>query len=249
MDGPWDAPLELRDQYADAEDPRPGEFVEVPNRWLVEDYDPDDLLSVVHAYAGQVSLLDLCLGGFCEQLNDSGLTADTQLTLIGARLSAGRTSARRFLRRRRDHELVGIPWLMRFADGQGRFARSQALVQPPDLPGTLLDLLAADRGNVDAGNASSLLDIITEQRESIRERAYLISRDEQAIRTPAWFLRQPLGEPPELYAKPSDRWEVNEVARLCPQVVAGLQAALSQICAGHEDQLPRLADELVIELD
>jgi hypothetical protein len=195
--------------------------------------------------------LDLCLGGFCEQLNDSGLTVDTQLTLIGARgFPLGEHRRVGSCDEALYHELVCIPWLMRFPDGQGRLARSQALVQPPDLPGALLDLLAADRGNVGAGNASSLLDIATEQRESIRERAYLISRDEQAIRTPAWFLRQPLGGAPELYAKPSDRWEVNEVSRLCPHVVAGLQAALAEIShAGHEDQLPRLADELVIELD
>jgi hypothetical protein len=32
---------------------------------------------------------------------------------------------------------------------------------------------------------------------------------------------------PELYAKPSDRWEVNEVAKLLPDVVAALQSVLA----------------------
>jgi hypothetical protein len=54
----------------------------------------------------------------------------------------------------------------------------------------------------------------------------------------------------ELYSKPSDRWEVNEVANLCPEIVADLQAALAETAqAGPESQLPPLGDALVREVD
>src|SRR5581483_4870224 len=62
MTGPWDAPLELRYQFADEEDPDPPSFVQPPNLLLPQGFDPDQLLGFVHAYAGQVALADMCLG-------------------------------------------------------------------------------------------------------------------------------------------------------------------------------------------
>jgi hypothetical protein len=52
------------------------------------------------------------------------------------------------------------------------------------------------------------------------------------VRTESWFLRTPAaalegGEStPELYVKPDDRWDANEVASRCPQEVGELQALL-----------------------
>src|SRR5205085_8612405 len=62
MSGPWDAPLALRYQFADEDDPDPPNFVEPPNLLLPGDFDPDQLLGFVHSYAGQVVLADMCLG-------------------------------------------------------------------------------------------------------------------------------------------------------------------------------------------
>ena len=81
---PWDAPLEFRNRYAEEEDPEPPKFVQVPDYRLADDYDPDELLGITHAYAGQVSLWDLCLGAFLDHLAESGLVARTQLTLLSA---------------------------------------------------------------------------------------------------------------------------------------------------------------------
>ncbi|HWC90426.1 MAG TPA: hypothetical protein VG433_12245, partial [Pirellulales bacterium] len=54
----WDAPLELRNHYADPDEPLPPELVAPPRLVLDEDYDPDELLGYSQAYAGQVSALD-----------------------------------------------------------------------------------------------------------------------------------------------------------------------------------------------
>ena len=44
MSGAWDAPLELRYQFADEEDPEPPDFVVPPNAVLPQEFDPDGLL-------------------------------------------------------------------------------------------------------------------------------------------------------------------------------------------------------------
>ena len=86
-------------------------------------------------------------------------------------------------------------------------------------------------------------------RELLRDRALLISRHDRAIRTPGWYLRRPDSGPAELYAKPSDRWEVNEVAKLLPEVTAGLQDALTELEQAGEATLPPLPDLLVSVMD
>jgi hypothetical protein len=251
MGGAWDAPLPLRNQYADEEDPTPSECVEVPDRRLSEDYDPDELLRVVHAYAGQVTLLDACLGALLAHLEETGLAATTQSTLLSARgFPLGEHQRIGTCDEALYNESVQIPWLMRFPDGTGALARSQALVQPSDLPGTLLDWLGLVSDELPGAPAVSLLPIVRGQKSSTRDQIRMVSAHDRAIRTPAWFLRTGEHGPAELYTKPSDRWEKNEVARLCGNVVSGLENALAESGqAGQDGERPPLADILVTEVD
>ncbi|HEV3138051.1 MAG TPA: sulfatase-like hydrolase/transferase [Pirellulales bacterium] len=251
MAGAWDAPLEFRNRYADEEDPRPPDFAIVPDRWLRADYDPDERLGIIHAYAGQVTLLDLCLGALVDQLRQSPFDANTLLTLISARgFPLGEHRRIGACDEALYNETVQIPWLMRFPDGLGKLARSQSLVQPADLPLTLLEWLDLDRSHFGTPHASSLLGIIRHDVDMIRDRAWIVSRHDQALRTPAWLLRQPTTGTAELYAKASDRWEVSEVANRLSEVVGGLQAALEEMKqAGPQDRLPPLAATLVTEVD
>jgi hypothetical protein len=138
---------------------------------------------------------------------------------------------------------------MRFSDGIGRMARSQALVTLSDLPGTLLEWLDVDRKNLADGRATSLMPIVRGDQQMLRDHVYLTSGRERAIRTPAWFLRQPEDGTVELYAKPGDRWEVNEAARLCEEVVVGLQQALAAHEQAGEAGVPPLGEELVSQWD
>ena len=251
MAGAWDAPLEFRNRYADEEDPRPPDFASVPDRWLKANFDPDERLGITHAYAGQVTLLDFCLGTLLDHLRDSGFDANTLVTLISARgFPLGEHRRIGVCDEALYNETVQIPWLMRFPDGLGKLARSQSLVQPADLPWTFLDWLDLDRSRFAASHASSLLGIVRGDVETVRDRAWIVSRHEQALRTPGWFLRQPITGAAELYAKASDRWEVNEVADRLSEVVAGLQAALAEMeQAGPQNHLSPLAERLVTEVD
>ena len=251
MGGPWDAPYEMRVQYADEEDPPPPEFFAPPELRLPADYDPDELLGITHAYCGQVALMDHCLGQLAERLDAPHLAERTQLTLLGARgfplgehLRVGPCDNALY------NELVQTPWILRFPEELGRLTRTQALVRPADLGGTLLDWLTIDRADFAGGRSTSLLGLIRGEQNAVRDRIVLRSTHDRALRTRAWLLREPDEGPAELYAKPGDRWEVNEVASLCPEVVAGLQTALAEsLAADGADRTAPLADPLVTEVD
>jgi len=243
----WDAPSEFRARYWEEGDPEPPEGADVPDRLLEDNYDPDELLAAVQAYAGQVTLLDACLGGLLEQLADSPAGEQTLLVV---------TSPRGFPlgeHRRLGHadgalygELVQVPLMIRMPDGVGAAARSQALVQPADLWATLLDAWGIDPLPASPTGAS-LLPLLREQGTIERDHVCSIGdAGQRAIRTPAWYLRQE-GRP-ELFAKPDDRWEANDVAARCGEVVECLEEAAEQyrqaVAAGSTADLSPLADVL-----
>ena len=186
----WDAPLSFRRAYKDEDDPEPPTGADVPEQTLAEDHDPDELLGIVHSYAGQVSLLDSCLEAFLEFLKDLK-AADQPLLAI--------TSSRGFpLGEHRRvgpcdealyGELVQVPLLLRFPDGTGAAARSQALVEPADLWATFSEWW--QNGPAPASPAAaSLIQVVRQDITVIRDRLCIAGRgDQRAIRTPAWYFR------------------------------------------------------------
>jgi len=230
MAGAWDAPFEMRGQYADEEDPTPPDFFTPPDRFLGEDFDPDDLLGTAHAYAGQVSLLDTCLGVFLETFKASPLSKNTLLAVVGARgFPLGEHRRVGPCDEPLYNETIHVPLLLRFPEGRGAMNRSQALVQLADLPATLRAWHGAPSASPAAG--SSLLPLVQGERPAIRDRLVLRSRQDRALRTPAWHYREPLapGATGELFAKPDDRWEINEVADRMGEVVTAAHELLEQL--------------------
>ncbi len=157
MTSRWDAPLPLRRQYDDPEDPPSPDFVAVPDQQLAEDHDPDELLGIVHAYAGQVSLIDALLGVLHEALIECAARASTLFCLLGVRGFAlgehgriGSDDAGLY------SELAHIPWLFRFPDGLAALRRSSALVQQQDLPATLAAWWGLDLHGAASTRARSL---------------------------------------------------------------------------------------------
>ena len=112
----WDAPLELRNRYADEGDPPPSESVEVPCRPLPENFDPDELLTIVQAYAAQASLLDACLAGLLDALAESSAAPNTLVAVLSAQgISTGRArpASARPLMRPSIARTTQLPWLLR----------------------------------------------------------------------------------------------------------------------------------------
>ncbi len=247
----WDAPLKFREAYCEQGDPQPPDSADVPDRMLPADHDPDELLGIVQSYAGQVTLLDTCLGAmleFLEGLPAGRFAKKTLLALCSARgfplgehRRVGPCDDALF------GELVHVPWMMYFPDAAGAAARHRALVEPADLWATLLDWWGVDAAPP-SPTAGSVMPIVRQEAEMLRDRLCITgSGAERAIRTPAWYLRA--SDEPELFAKPDDRWEVNNVASRCREVVECLQDALVQyertLSAGRVSDLPPLGDLLL----
>lgn len=270
----WDAPLELRDQYRDEDDPRSADSADVPDRRLPMDFDPDELLAIVHAYAGQVSLLDLFLGGLLDGSAGLPAAANTLLAVVSARgFPLGEHGRIGGCDDALYAELTHIPLLLRLPNGRGASDRTQALVQPPDLHATLLDWC----GQPAARHASpafgkSLLAIVEGGGEGVRDRACTIaSPEERAIVTSAWSMRLGAGASGgsrgtrdrgpadateaavELFTKPDDWFEVNEVSDRCGEVATEMEQAFLQFEQASQTaapvELPPLPQALASGLD
>ncbi len=243
----WDAPLDDRRAYTAPDDPEPFFGTEPPQRRLPADYDPNDLFGIVQAYAGQVSLLDTCLGGLLSLLDDRSVllaVAGARGFALGEHLRVGPCDLPLY------GELVHVPVFLLSPDGLGASARSPALVQPADVSATLLDGLGIRPGPSFWGE--SLIPVMRGQRPAVRQCALVAGLEgELAVRTPAWYLRR--AGSPELFVKPDDRWEANNVANRCVEVVEQLCDLLSQVAhtssASQTLLTPQLSDVLLNGLE
>jgi len=247
MYGPWDAPLALRNRFVDEDDPNPPDLAQGPCRMLDEDYDPDELLGIAQAYAGQVTLLDTCIGALLTGLAEDPQGSETALVLTGSRgFPLGEHRRVGAWDEALYSEATHVPYLVRLPDPHVAMARSQALVQPNDLYATLLDWFGLSTGPV-FGAGSSLLPLMFGETQSIRDRAGVIAGSERSIRTPGWYLRCSAVD--ELFVKPDDRWDANEVSDRCDDVASQLREALDQFQQaahlGDFSQLPPLPNVLV----
>lgn len=248
----WDAPMALRESFGEPGDPPPYAGADPPERLLPNDYDPDELLPLVHAYAAQIVVLDTCLGALLEHLDDLPPESRPLLIVAGARgFPLGEHRRLGFGDEALYGELVHVPLLVRTPDGSSAAARSAALVDHADLWATLLDWWrVADRPA--APTAVGLLRALEQPDWMPRDRLGLRGRGaERAIRTPAWYLRR--ADAAELYVKPDDRWEVNDVSVRCHEVAECLEDGLTQLeialRAGTAADLPPLSRVLIEGLE
>jgi arylsulfatase A-like enzyme len=250
MCGPWDAPSALRQQFADEDDPLPPDFVEPPERHLSENFDPDELLGLVHAYAGQVALADACLGLLLDAIDESVL-ANSALVAVTSPRGYPLGEHRRVGGSDLFGELVHVPLIVRVPGEQQNALRVQGLVQPPDMFATISEWLGLPSGP-QTTFAQSLLPASRGEPLARRQLAYSAGATQRLVRTPAWLLREAVvdGEARrQLYAKPDDRWEANEVSARCgplaEQLAAAGDAFRQGAAAGTLAELPPLDDALL----
>jgi arylsulfatase A-like enzyme len=242
--GPWDASLELREQLLDEDDPPAPTFVTPPSSLATTDH--DELLLYRAAYAAQIMVLDECLAALLTALENSAAAADTAIILVGVRGYAlgehGHVGGGVHVLY---GELLHIPLLVHTPGDEAPPPRSAELMQPADLQSLLLNWFNPP---APANPSTPPRQFVTASNQS----------GERMIRTPAWMLRQlpptvsESGEQPpppavELYAKPDDRWEANEVADRCPDVAERLLAVLDAASANNKPpaEIPPLDDDLV----
>jgi arylsulfatase A-like enzyme len=215
---------------------------------LPPNFDADELQGINQAYAGQVLLLDTCLGALLEDLDETGLATQSLLAMLSPRgFPLGEHGRIGPCDDALYGPLVHVPWMIRFPDGLGAGVRTQSLVEPADLWATLLDWHAVP-GRPESPSGRSLLDTVRDERTPVHDRLYIVGQPpEQAIRTPAWYLR--MAAEPALYAKPDDRWEMNNVVDRCRDVVELLQQTAQRyreaLVAGRTADLAPLEDVLM----
>lgn len=211
----WDAPYGYRQQFVDDDDPEPSRSPQVPSLQLARDYDPDALHEIQCAFAGQVALVDQCVAVMASVMRDVAVQRDA-IFMVGAtrgfplgehlQVGAGGTNLLY-------HENLQLPAFVRYPSADLAMKRSGGLVTLSDLGECLDDWLLGSRPKHQFGGSNYAF--------SHAEEGYL-------LRTPVWQLRwRRITDDPELdrehaelYLKPDDRNEVNDVSGRCAAVIA-----------------------------
>lgn len=131
-------------------------------------------------------------------------------------------------------EVVHLPLVMRLPESENAGLRLWALTQPTDLLPTVLELLGRPALPSAAHSLGALL-----RQEADAVRPYACSSlevgesSERLLRTLDWALLVPRGVPPgdaprlpQLYVKPDDRCEVNDVRQTHLDLAEGMEATL-----------------------
>lgn len=225
---PWDAPLDFREQFRDEEDPPSPTGLGPPEFPVSANTDPDEVLGWVHAYAGQVAAFDACWGALFDAFRASPLQANALAIVtsprgypLGEHGWVGRAGDQ--LR----EELLHVPCLVRRGDAIGALARDALLTQPVDLHATLCEWFGLPPLD-GASPQRSWLDLASREAFAERRPILAVGPGERAVRTSHWFFRRD-SERDELYVKPDDRWEVNEVSRRCQPIVEAFDQLQSDL--------------------
>jgi hypothetical protein len=240
LSGPWDCPYEMRKTYVDESDPQPTEET-VPPQFYDVAADPDRLWRHHVAYAAQVSLIDASIAVLRDVIRD--LASERELLTI-------LTSPRGYPLGDHGHvgyapallnaEQLQVPLLIHGATDEEVPCRAQQIAQPPDVFGTLVDWFGLNVDRRSTG-ARSLL-CLGEDRHW--QSAASLSDGNTAFRTGGWYLVTPVDasdDSAQLYVKPDDRLEVNEVSQRLPDTVRQMSAALDEFrAAAWKERLDRL---------
>jgi arylsulfatase A-like enzyme len=226
----WDAPGEGREAYADPEDPPPYAGAAVPEMTIDADTDPDLVVGMRQAFAGQLTHLDACLGPlFAAATGWHVLVAGVRGLGLGLHGRLGTGPMAPF------GELVHVPAIL--ADATGRMAaqRYGGLVVPADLGATLRVLRGAAAESPEAiapWQGRSLAGLLADWSAPARDRVVVATARGAAIVTPGWHLVAEADRPPRLFHKPDDYFELCDVADRCPAVVEELAPLAAAAATG-----------------
>lgn len=267
--GPWDLPEADRDRYQtlDPDDFETGEegdlveqeeeliesledarvLIDVPAGAVGDALSETDLLRLRRTYAGAVTLLDRRLGDLFKTIARLQLEEDTMVVFTSDQGEP--LGEHGYVRRFRPwlyEELIHTPLIIRMPKAERGGERRRVLAQPIDLFPTILSALGI--ANPPGSHGKDLIPIIAGTETFLRDYACMgMDVEEFAIRTHHWHLIVPIepdpddGRGPELYKKPEDRWEQNNVIEAHPDVAEHLELALRRFAeAVRKDELEGL---------
>jgi arylsulfatase A-like enzyme len=240
---PWHAPEECREPYFFAGPSEEGE--ELPTPWFDPPVGPmpkfDELTwqRVQNSYAAAVTYLDFHLGLLLDELPDDVLlcfTADRGMALLEHGILG---ECRPWLH----DELIHLPLLMRLPNSAEAGRRVFALTQAADMAPTLLGAFGIAVPPSYPGH--DLLPLARGQSGQVRPHVCTGIRQgerlEWAMRTPHWALILPMQQaaddpprPRQLYVKPDDRWEMNNLVQQQMELADSLEQTLRNFATASQ---------------
>jgi arylsulfatase A-like enzyme len=204
---PWDLPDEVAaDAFADADEDEDEDDELLPWTDELPSAVTDDrtLDRLQRTYAAAMTAFDAGLAKLWADLDKRGWGDQAAWVLTSFRgLPLGDRGVAGFADGPPHEELVHLPLVVRRPDGAGSGERVVALTQPADA----LDLIAGLVGR--PAELAAREAIIVAGRGVRTADAYLIA-----------------GDPPRLFRKPDDRWEVNDVSQHHPEEVDALASRI-----------------------
>lgn len=242
--GQWDAPYELRQSLADPDDPEPPTYYE-PASFVFDtkEGDPDALLGVQQAVDAQVQMLDDFIGVLLDVLEQPEF-ANTMFCLTSLRGyplgqhglvgSADARAAQALPLKYGYSESLRSPLMVCLPEkrdhGQlvhDQSVRSGKLVTPAVVLSLIESFLCQADDQVDSWLASN-------STLPACDRAIVVVQNEAEVvlLTHAWkFMLNSQTDECELYAKPDDLWEVNDVSQRCPNEVRLFRELVEQLAS------------------
>jgi hypothetical protein len=249
---PWNVPDDFQGMYfeSEADDDREeseGDALELGSGPLPERVESDDdetYLRLQRTFAGAVCYLDAGIQAIIDALRNRGLLESTAIILTsGYGTALGEHGTVTQSLPALHEELVHVPLVVRLPDGFHAGRRVSGFTQSVDLAPTLCQLIGVvpppchGKSLIPLGECRSIA--VTGSRND--------SGTQWAIRTPdrACLFSDPAADadnPPLLFVKLDDRWEVNNVAQQFPEqadaLVAELRGFVKQASRGGPENLP-----------
>ena len=231
MFGNWDAPYEFRNRNADPDDPESPGFWQPPCFFFnATTDDPDLLLGLQQAYSGQMVLLDQCLGILLEELERKNRLDQTLVCLYSsASYPLGEHGVVGSYQPTLNSEAIHVPLMIRWPGQKTAGVRNQNLVSPRMVtdairawfdsessaaPVPLEFKLHREFTNLIPNKPAQAVFSIDESSDELLE----------SIQTQAWKLIR--GKEHQLYVRPDDIWEVNDVYSRCRDIAQSLGALM-----------------------
>jgi hypothetical protein len=217
----WDAPREYRERLRGEDDPTPdSRLVWTPH--FQADPDPDEAWHWQQAYGAQMQVLDQCLELLADFWEEEAERRDDTLLLLTA--SRGVPLGEHGFFGQHPECLYDEAWhvpLLAIPPQPGRHPSRSPHLQDAGEWFKLAHTWLTSGEIV----PPSPLPAPASERLLFRDAAQKV----RAVRTPQWKLLLPADAPPQLYAKPDDRWEMNDVATRCRDVLEDFEQQLQEL--------------------
>lgn len=245
----WDAPEEYRSQYVEEGDLPALKSAIPPCQPLIPDsngnYDADEKLQLAQTYGGQLAVWETCLDALLGFLEDSGLKEKTAVFILSTRgIGLGEHGQVGLSDPTFHTEFSRLSGFIRVPLPGWGLRRTHALISYADIQDALRTIVSSDLKAEETEEKSEKLGTSEEKKpsEKVAEKAEdspvlpnwmtrtnepvqdrIIGRDgSQAVfQTRAWRYLYSLSRPEQgrLYAMPDDRWEINDIAEICPEII------------------------------